>query len=92
MTAVVAVALLLAAPVAAGTMDESAPETKPPWTKNCTALNNKYPHGLGKAKARDKTSAEPVTNFKRNTRLYNLAMSYNKGLDRDRDGVACEND
>jgi excalibur calcium-binding domain-containing protein len=36
--------------------------------------------------------AEPVTNFKRNTRLYNVAMSYNKGLDRDKDGIACEND
>jgi Excalibur calcium-binding domain len=26
----------------------------------------------------------------RNTRLYNVAMSYNRDLDRDRDGVACE--
>jgi len=25
----------------------------PPWVKNCTALNKKYPHGIGKAKARD---------------------------------------
>jgi hypothetical protein len=31
-----------------------------------------------------------VTNFKRRTRLYNLAMSYNRGLDRDKDGIACE--
>ena len=29
-------------------------------------------------------------NFKRTTTLYKLAMSYNRGLDRDEDGVACE--
>jgi hypothetical protein len=29
-------------------------------------------------------------NFKRSTKLYRLAMSYNRGLDRDNDGVACE--
>lgn len=31
-----------------------------------------------------------VTNFKRSTKLYRLAMSYNRGLDRDKDGIACE--
>jgi Excalibur calcium-binding domain len=31
-----------------------------------------------------------VTNFKRSTRLYSLAMRYNKRLDRDKDGIACE--
>jgi hypothetical protein len=31
-----------------------------------------------------------VTNRKRSTKLYKLAMSYNGGLDRDKDGVACE--
>jgi Excalibur calcium-binding domain len=40
--------------------------------------------------ARDQTSGEPVTNFRRSTRLYNQAMSYNRGLDRDKDGIACE--
>jgi hypothetical protein len=30
-----------------------------------------------------------VTNFKRSTKLYRLAMSYNRGLDRDKDGIAC---
>jgi hypothetical protein len=58
--------------------------------KNCTNLNKKYPHGLGKLLARDKTSGEPVTNFKRSTRLYLVAMSYNKRLDGDKDGIACE--
>jgi Excalibur calcium-binding domain len=28
--------------------------------------------------------------LKRSTKLYKLAMSYNRGLDRDKDGVACE--
>lgn len=58
--------------------------------KNCTNLNKKYPHGLGKLNARDKTSGEPVTTFKRSTRLYNIANGHNKGLDRDNDGIACE--
>ena len=43
-----------------------------------------------KLHARDKTRGTPVTNFRRSTRLYNIAMSYNRGLDRDRDGIACE--
>jgi Excalibur calcium-binding domain len=45
---------------------------------------------LGKRFAHDKTSGEPVTNFYRSTILYRRAMSYNKGLDRDKDGIACE--
>jgi len=32
----------------------------------------------------------PVTTFKRSTRLYRIAMSYNRGLDRDKDAIACE--
>jgi hypothetical protein len=32
----------------------------------------------------------PVTTFRRSTRLYNIAMHYNKGLDGDKDGIACE--
>ncbi len=50
----------------------------------------KYPHGVGRAGARDKTSGTPVTTFTRSTKLYRLAMSHNKALDRDKDGVACE--
>ena len=40
--------------------------------------------------ARDHTSGTPVTNCKRSTKLYKLAMSYNRGLDRDKDGVDFE--
>jgi len=85
---VAAVALSTAAPVGIGTAAEQA--TRPPWTKNCTALNKKYPHGVGRAGARDKTSGDPVTNFRRSTHLYNIAMRWNKGLDPDKDGIACE--
>jgi hypothetical protein len=63
----------------------------PPTYRSCAALNRVYPHGVGLATARDRvTSGTPVTTFRRSTRLYRLAMSYNRGLDRDKDGVACE--
>ena len=58
--------------------------------KNCTNLNKRYPHGVGRANARDKTSGTPVTNFRRSTRIYRAATSDNGGLDRDKDGIACE--
>jgi Excalibur calcium-binding domain len=58
--------------------------------KNCTQVNKRYPHGVGRLRAVDKTSGEPVTNFKRSTLLYRTAMRYNRGLDRDKDGIACE--
>jgi hypothetical protein len=35
-------------------------------------------------------SGSPVTTFYRSTRVYSIAMHYNKDLDRDRDGIACE--
>jgi hypothetical protein len=53
---------------------------------NCTALHKRYPHGVGKWGARDHTSGTPVTTFKRSNILYRQ----NSGLDRDKDGVACE--
>jgi hypothetical protein len=62
----------------------------PPLYKNCTNLNKRYPHGVGRVGARDETSGTPVTTFRRSTRLYRLALSYNRGLDRDKDGIACE--
>src|SRR5690242_3655397 len=68
---VVALALLLG-PV------ETAPASgakAPPLYKNCTNLNRKYEHGLGRAGAHDRTTGTlPVTNFTRSTRLYRLAM------------------
>jgi hypothetical protein len=29
-------------------------------------------------------------NFERSTKLHKLAMSHNRGLDRDKNGIACE--
>jgi hypothetical protein len=60
-----------------------------PW-KNCTTVNKRYPHGVGKVGARDKTSGTRVTNFKRSSFLYKTATSHNRRLDRDKDGIACE--
>ncbi|MGN6503711.1 MAG: excalibur calcium-binding domain-containing protein [Pseudolysinimonas sp.] len=56
--------------------------------KNCTALNKKYPHGVGKPGAHDKVrgSTKPVTNFTVSASLYKA----NRKSDRDGDGVACE--
>jgi Excalibur calcium-binding domain len=57
---------------------------------NCTAVQKTYPHGIGRAHAHDATTGTPVTNFKHSTKKYNKAMRQNSGLDRDKDGIACE--
>ena len=61
---------------------------KPRAYKNCTALNQVYPHGVGRSGARDEVrgSTDPVTDFVRDTKTYKL----NTKSDRDKDGVACE--
>jgi hypothetical protein len=82
--------LVIVGVVVLGLTVATAGAAMPALYKNCTNFNKRYPHGLGKLLARDHTSGEPVTNFKRSTRLYRIAMSYNKGLDRDKDGIACE--
>jgi hypothetical protein len=58
--------------------------------KNCTALNKVYAHGVGKSGAKDKTSGKAVTDFVHSTSLYKKVIKYRKGLDRDKDGIACE--
>jgi len=68
----------------------ASPSTAAPNYKNCTELQKTYPHGIGKADARDKTSGRPVTTFKKDTAGYNKAIRANSGLDRDKDGIACE--
>jgi Excalibur calcium-binding domain len=85
-------AVIVAAPANAGPSTDRATGAKvPPLYKKCDNLNKKYPHGLGRANARDKSkSADRVTNFKRSTRLYNIAIKHNSRLDADKDGVACE--
>ena len=55
-----------------------------------------YPHGVGKPGATDDTSGDPVTNFYRSTKLYNMnngprnQATGEYDLDRDNDGIACE--
>jgi len=53
---------------------------------NCTAANQYYLHGIGTSGAIDHTSGTPVKNFFVSAALYVA----NIGLDRDRDGIACE--
>lgn len=58
---------------------------------SCAHLNARYPHGVGKVGARDHSSSgNPVTSFTRSNAIFARAMSYNRGLDRDHDNVACE--
>jgi hypothetical protein len=80
---VAAAAILVASHASAAVSSTAAASKKYP---NCTALNKRYPHGVGRVGARDKTSGTPVTNFKRSSRLYRE----NIGRDRDKDGIACE--
>jgi excalibur calcium-binding domain-containing protein len=85
------VLVLLAIAASALAAATTAPAKTPPLFKNCTSLNKTYPHGIGRAGARDKTkSGHPVTTFKRSTALYNKAIKANSRLDADKDGVACE--
>lgn len=81
-------AAVLAVALAFGTVGIAAApaEAKAKTFKNCTELNKKYKHGVGKPGAKDKTSGTPVTNFKKDKALYNA----NKKSDRDKDGIACE--
>jgi len=58
---------------------------------NCTAVQKTYPHGVGRANARDRvTSGRPVTTWRKDTAAYDRAIKANAGLDRDKDAVACE--
>jgi hypothetical protein len=75
---------LLGPMVAAGSAEASGIYT------NCTALHTRWKHGVGKRYAHDRTSGVPVTNFYHSTYWYGVAMRHNGGLDRDKDGIACE--
>lgn len=85
----IGVAALLAAGTALPVATTSA-DAAPVKYKNCTALNKKWAHGVGRNDAKDKTSGTPVTNFFHSTKQYKKAMNNNRGLDRDKDGIACE--
>lgn len=59
------------------------------WT-SCTAVQQTYPHGVGRTTAKDRTSGVPVTSFTKNNAIYAAAVKARPGLDRDKDGIACE--
>ncbi len=84
------VALTLCSPLLVGVAPAAA--AVPAKYANCTNLQKSYAHGVGRANATDKVSgsARPVTTWKRDTKEYNRAIGYNRGLDRDKDGIACE--
>jgi Excalibur calcium-binding domain len=88
-------ASLLAACVAAwsgGSLAGAAPTRMPRLWRSCENVNRVYPHGVGRVGAHDLTkgTTDPVTTFRRSNLLYRRAIGYNKGLDRDHDGIACE--
>jgi Excalibur calcium-binding domain len=85
-----AAAAVLAAPAGATASAPNAGARMPWLWRSCAHVNTKYAHGVGRRFAVDKTTGTKVTNFRRSTLLYRRAMSYNKGLDRDKDGIACE--
>jgi hypothetical protein len=57
-------AIVWAAPAAA-----AAPALVPLRWKNCTQMNKRYPHGVDRRFARDKTSGTPVLTFRRSNLL-----------------------
>ncbi len=57
---------------------------------NCTAFNEKFPHGVGRKNAVDRTSGTTVTTFLRSNKKYATAMKKNDDLDRGGDKIACE--
>jgi excalibur calcium-binding domain-containing protein len=88
---VLLVAVVSAGALASNVAGAPAAGNRVPYRwKNCTIVNKRYPHGVGRYGAHDKTTGVPVRNFKHSNLLYATAMHYNKGLDRDKDKIACE--
>lgn len=86
-----AAAVVLLLPPGSHATDASPNATRPAVFKNCTNFNKRYPHGVGRRGARDKTkSGDPVRNFLRSNVIYSRAMRWNSDLDRDKDRIACE--
>jgi uncharacterized membrane protein len=83
-------AIAMVAAAALATLPAVEASAAPNWTKNCTELNKKYAHGVGKRGAHDHTRGTPVRSFKKSNNLYNFAMDANGRLDGDKDGIACE--
>ena len=90
MTTLKSFAVAASLAVAALGVQAPAHATVPHKWKNCTVVNNRLPHGVGLKHAHDHTSGTPVTSFRHDSDLYHAAMRANGGLDRDKDGIACE--
>jgi hypothetical protein len=68
---------------------QAIPEKK---FKNCTALNKEYPGGVAeKATSVNKNKAGALQESKKVPKVSLKVYKENKGLDRDKDGIACEN-
>lgn len=80
-SALLAATVTIAAPVSAHTVGIH---------DNCTELHKKWPHGVGTAKAVDRTSGKRVTSFYHNSKAYWAAENHNGTLDADNDRIACE--
>jgi Excalibur calcium-binding domain len=87
---VLLIAVATAGTTVVGVASTPAATNGVPWWENCKHVNARFPHGVGRRFAHDKTSGIPVTNFRRSTLLYLRAIRHNRGLDRDKDGIACE--
>ena len=88
---IIAVAVTAAAvviPTSASASTISATAAAPVHFTSCAKLHAKFPHGVGLVGAKDHVAkgSKPVTSFARNKAWY----LKNTGLDRDKDGVACE--
>jgi hypothetical protein len=67
---------------------QAIPEKK---FKNCTALNKEYPGGVAeKATSVNKNKAGVLQDSKNTPKVSSKIYKENKGLDRDKDGIACE--
>jgi hypothetical protein len=59
--------------------------------KNCSALNKEYPGGVAeKATSVNKNKAGVPQESKNTPKVSSKIYKENKGLDRDKDGIACE--
>jgi hypothetical protein len=67
---------------------QALPEKK---FKNCTALNKEYSGGVAeKATSVNKNKAGVLQESKNAPKVSSKIYKENKGLDRDKDGIACE--
>lgn len=59
--------------------------------KNCTSLNKEFPGGVAeKATSVNKNKAGVIQESKNAPKVSSKIYKENKGLDRDKDGIACE--